>query len=375
MRAYSYRYAGLSLLILGTLFVLGCGSQSSGPTARQVEQVIAGASKQYGVPGMAAAVITPDRIVSASTGVHKLGEATVIGRNDLFHLGSDVKSMTAMLAAHEVESGKLQWTATLAEIFPEFVASMQPAYQSVTIQDLLDHRAAILPFLDQASLGTIPPLTGDALQQRYQFTGWVLQQTPTGVPGQDFAYSNGGYVVAGAVIEKIAGQPYETLLQQFLFTPLNLHVKYNWPGYQDPNQPWGHLLVNGALTPNDPNAPQNEIPAFITPAGNVSVSVEDFARYAQVHLQGLLGNATLLSKSSYTTLHTPVGQYGLGWAAGADASGVPLTFHEGSAGTFDAWIVIQPAKKRAIVLLSNADSTAIESGDAGTALQLLDLAQ
>jgi CubicO group peptidase (beta-lactamase class C family) len=65
------------------------------------------------------------------------GDKIAVG--DRFHLGSDTKAMTAMLCGILVDEGKLKWSQTLGETFPELKKSMHPQYQAVTLEQLLTH--------------------------------------------------------------------------------------------------------------------------------------------------------------------------------------------------------------------------------------------
>src|SRR5512143_1421626 len=78
--------------------------------------------------GMGAAVLRGERIIAqGAAGVRKRGTAEQITLDDRFHLGSCTKPMTATLVAMLVDEGKLNWAATLGELFAETVKPMHPA--------------------------------------------------------------------------------------------------------------------------------------------------------------------------------------------------------------------------------------------------------
>src|SRR3954471_10820296 len=92
--------------------------------------------------GMAAAVLRGERIIAqGAAGVRKRGTAERITLDNQFHLGSCTKAMTATLVAMLVEEGKLNWTTTLGELFA--VKPMHPAWEKVTLQQVLAHRAGL----------------------------------------------------------------------------------------------------------------------------------------------------------------------------------------------------------------------------------------
>jgi CubicO group peptidase (beta-lactamase class C family) len=88
------------------------------------------------------------------------------------------------------------------------------------------------------------------------------------------------------------------------------------------------------------------VPPIIAPAGDLSMSVEDYAVFIQAHLRGLLGGHRLLRPQTFERLHTPVGDaYALGWAVECLGDQC-LSYHEGSVGTFDALAIILLARGR-----------------------------
>ena len=103
--------------------------------------------------GMAAAVLRGERIIAQGVaGVRKRGTAERITLDDRFHLGSCAKAMTATLVAMLVEEGRLNWTTTLGELFADTVKPMHPAWEKVTLRQVLAHRSG-LP-LDPDGLGS-----------------------------------------------------------------------------------------------------------------------------------------------------------------------------------------------------------------------------
>jgi len=119
---------------------------------------------------------------------------------------------------------------------------------------------------------------------------------------------------------------------------------------------WGHYDTgSGTLAPHDPDDPEYQFPDLLRPAGDARLSVGDYARFALLHLRGLRGSPGLLSAATLQTLHTPNGEYALGWGV-QRVAGATTSFRVGSAGTFAACVMIQPDRDIAVVILSNAGS-------------------
>jgi CubicO group peptidase (beta-lactamase class C family) len=344
-----------------SLFGAGCGSGSSSDDGRVIARDtlradLTAARDKASMPALAGAVVSSRAVQADALGVRKLGAAGAATARDRFHVGSVTKPMTATLIALYVEEGKLAWTTKVADVFPEFSAGMRPEYRDATLEDLLEHRSGLPGFATLAEIAVVPPFPGDAAAQRRAFTGWVLSQAPEAAPGE-FHYSNGGYAVAAAMLEKVTGESWESLMRRRLFGPLGMTTAgFGWPSLVDPDEPNGHVTADdGAVTPHDDTDPVERVPAIFAPAGDVHASIGDFARFAQMHLRGLRGERTLLRPETVRKLHTPRGSYALGWEV-ENVDGVPTSFHDGSADTFYAVAAIQPSRDRAVVLATNVAS-------------------
>jgi hypothetical protein len=75
-------------------------------------------------------------------GKRRVNDTVAVTRTDRFHLGSDTKAMTAVLAATFVQEGKLEWTSTLRELFPD-LKTMHESYYKVTLAELLAHKSGL----------------------------------------------------------------------------------------------------------------------------------------------------------------------------------------------------------------------------------------
>ena len=77
-------------------------------------------------------------------------------------------------------------------------------------------------------------------------------------------------------------------MQDTLFGPLGIHAAYGWPLLSGIDEPWGHRIKGGVVTPHDP-ADGYKVPTVLAPAGDVSMSITDYAAFARLHLAGLEG--------------------------------------------------------------------------------------
>lgn len=101
----------------------------------------------FHIPELSYAVVTEDSILEmVALGHHAIHLADTATLNDRFHLGSNTKALTAFLVARSVENGKLNWNTKIFDLFPSWKNLSKPCYYSITLQDLLTHKAGIQPF-------------------------------------------------------------------------------------------------------------------------------------------------------------------------------------------------------------------------------------
>jgi len=311
--------------------------------------------QKYNLPAMSAAVVTGDGLkLAGAVGVRQRGTEIPVTLDDLWHLGSDGKIMTSTLIARLVERGQLRWDITLAEVFPEIAPQMHPDFRRVTLLQLLSHHAGLPANLDLGAYSG-----GNAPQLRRRAVQAELQHAPESKPGSTYVYSNLGYIIAAAVVEKTTGQPWETLITQEVFQPLQMNSAgfggTGTPGKID--QPWPHT-ENGA--PVAVNGPDMDNPPVMGPAGRIHCTIQDWARFVQDQLRGARGEPALLQPESYAKLQTQPfgGDYALGWSVLSRAWGGGKVLNHCGDNTMNcANVWVAPKKDFAILVCVN------QSGD------------
>ena len=316
--------------------------------------------KKHALPALAVVVVKDGTIWDrAATGVRKFGDPARVTTNDLFHIGSCTKSMTATLAARLIEEGKLRWDTTIAEVFPELKGKMSQPYASVTLEQLLVHRAGA-PRDPPADLwAAAKKREGTPTEQRSAFVKGLLAHRPDRTPGTHWEYSDAGYAIVGAMMERVTGKAWEDLMRERLFVPLGLKSA----GFGEPatvgqvDQPWGHRGDEHPFHPVPPG-PLADNPPAIGPAATVHCSIADFARYAAWHVAGARGDGWLLKPESFTKLHTPPAEqeYAMGWAVTKRrwAGGITL-MHNGENEMFYAVMWLGPGENTCFVAACNCD--------------------
>ncbi len=320
-----------------------------------VTSVLKPIRQKFGVPAMAAAAVTSEGIqFVGAVGVRKRGTEIPVTLTDQWHLGSDTKAMTATLMARLVERGQLKWDTTLAEVFPDLAPQMHPDFKTVTLLHLLSHRAGL-----PANLNLAKYLGDDVVALRLRAVREELAKPPTHAPGSHYEYSNLGYIIAGAVVEKITGQSWERSQTTEVFAPLQMKTAgFGGTGTAGQiDQPWPHTADG---EPTTENGPAMDNPPVMGPAGRVHCTIQDWAKFIQDQLRGAPGEPALLQPGSYQILHTPPfgGDYALGWIVVEREWGGGTVFNHAGDNTMNfANVWIAPQRDFAILVCVN------QSGD------------
>ncbi|MHB8070485.1 MAG: serine hydrolase domain-containing protein [Candidatus Cryosericum sp.] len=311
-------------------------------------------SETWKLPAVELCVVRADgTIETAIAGVRKAGRVDPVHVTDLFHLGSMTKAMTATMIGTLVQKGILSWDMTMSQAFPAFAGQMTPVYRSVTLEQLLTHTSGLPRYTTDPEWASIPPFTGTPTEQREAFARMLLTKAPLGPPGV-YRYSNAGYAVAAVIAEQVTGQSWEQLMQNNVFSPLGIHAAYGWPLLSGADEPWGHRIKKGVVIPHDP-ADHYRVPTVLAPAGDVSMSITDYASFAQLHLAGLEGiDGAVGSSGLIQQLHQPVLEYSCGWHEQV-IGGIPTSWHRGTCDTFDTFVLLQPSRDVGIIVFTNAD--------------------
>lgn len=351
---------------------------------RRIDDLLRPIREKYNLPALAGAIVgSGDLLAIGAVGVRRVGDDTPITVDDLFHIGSCTKAMTATLIATFVEEGKLSWNTTLETALPDLAPRMDPGFRKVTLEQLLTHRAGIPTDLNFDGLwGRLNQRVGTPTDQRAALAEGVLTHPPVHPPGGKFMYANAGFAIAGYIAEVQTGQAYEDLMRERVFKPLGMSsANFGAPGSRaSVDQPRGHTKARKPVEPG----PSADNPAAIAPGGTVHCSLADWGRFIALHLRGehadqKLGNI-VIKRETFAKLHTPVkGQgadYAMGWNVTnrpwAGNPGVALT-HSGSNTMWFCVCWLAPEKQFAVLVATNiADDVAGKACDDGAAALIQD---
>jgi CubicO group peptidase (beta-lactamase class C family) len=346
----------LCLLLLVGL-AIACGAvRAQSQNDPKLGAVLESIRGKYRLPALAGAIFTTDGVVDmATTGVRKAGTDIPVTTDDLWHLGSDTKIMTATLAGTFVAEKKLSWGDKVSSFFPEIAEKIPASIEDITIAQVLSHQAGLS---ENLSLWNRAFLTGSIMEQRRKAAELILE-SPAYAPGA-FHYANNDYILIGAILEKISGQSWEDLMRERIFGPLKMEsAGFGGTGtIGQIDQPWPHF-ANGEPAPE--NGPETDNAAYMGPCGSVHCSMADWAKFLADQLRGGSGMTALLPPEIYAALQTPAANsdYGFGWRISQRswANGKMLS-HAGSNTMNYAACWLGPARGMGVLVCSN------QAGDA-----------
>jgi CubicO group peptidase (beta-lactamase class C family) len=330
-------------------------AKSDGPASASLAGLVADLRKQKKLVGLAAMVTVDGKVMaSAADGERKIGSGVPIELGDCWHLGGISKAITATMIARLVEAGRMQWTDTVGECFPE--AAIHEDWKPVTLKQLLtDTAGAPANFPFQVMLQR-PALGPECTRERRETVLDVMAEKPVYPPGKKFAYSNVGYTIAGAMAEKATGTAWEDLVKREVFEPLKLSsAGFGPPKSSDESleEPRGHRL---SLSWKVPANDYEDNTPIIGPAATVHMTLSDLCTFAREHMRGQLGEGQLLSAETYKLLHTPeLEYYAYGWIRTPAGRRTPYTafWHNGANTMWYALVAFIPEKNMVVAVAAN----------------------
>lgn len=236
-----------------------------------------------------------------------------------FNLGSINKLFTKIAIAQLAAEGKLDFGDTVAEHLPEY--PNQEVAGMITIQQVVVHSAGLGDiFTDEFARSDKKQFATASDYFRLFSSDPLLFE-----PGSSQRYSNGGYMVLGAIIESVSGQTYDEYVEQHIFDPAGMSSTGSF-AMDDPapNLATGYTRQSGGDHDVDPSTPWREnsslIPFTGTPAGGGYSTTGDLLRFRLALTQHELldHRYTYWVVTNELPQQAPAGQrFGIGVAGGA----------------------------------------------------------
>ena len=344
--------------------------------------------QRAGVPGMAIAIVENGRpTLIRGWGVRKLGAPEKVGPDTIFPTGSTGKAFTVAALATLVDAGKISWDDKVVDRLPWFQMYDSWVTREMTIRDLLVHRSGLglgagdLLFAPRSNI----PRAEAVRRLRYIRPATSFRSA--------YAYDNVLYMVAGQLIEEVTGQTWEAYVRDHVLSPANMIASTDdAERFGRADRAWPHARLNGGLRgvgAQEVLDERDELARNAAPAGGLSISANDFAKWITLQLAGgkLPGGARLFSEAVHSEMWKPVllqpiaprpdylwptqpmfYTYALGWDV-QDYHGARIVWHAGAVFGYLSAVVLIPERNVGFSIEVNS-----EDGDVvrGLMYELLD---
>jgi CubicO group peptidase (beta-lactamase class C family) len=351
--------------LLAALSVSDVRAQAAEPDQRLAgfDEYVARAVREWNTAGLAVAVVKDGRVVFQKTyGVREIGKPDAVDSATIFSIASTTKAMTSAAVGMLVDEGKLGWDDPVTKFVPGLQLYDPYVTRELTVRDLLTHRAGLN---STDFLWTGDDLTPDEIFRRLSLV------RPAYSLRSSFIYQNVMYALAGEVVAKASGMPWEKFVESRIFLPLGMRRTFatkelaaNQVNAASPHWRFGDTLTVIENTPT----------SGIAPAGGAWSSIADMSKWVRFLLDsGKVGSTRLLRAETFAELFTPQTvvppdefyvtaqltkphwmTYGLGWFQ-QDYRGRMVNFHTGSLDGTVALIGLMPEERLGVYVLANTD--------------------
>ena len=284
-------------LLLFSLLPLASRAQTGRDIPSEISAYAEQVRTQWKIPGLSLAVVHGDSLVfSGGFGVREKGkttdgdgEWTAVTDSTLFHIGSMTKAFTAAVIASLVDEGRLRWDDTVKHILPDFEWYDDSVEAVMQVRDLLTHSTGLV-----AQAGTYIPNLGYDRDDIYRMFRYIEPVYPF---REKFAYNNITFIIAARIIETVTGCSWEDNIRERIFIPLGMSSSV--PGSEGYLQAGRKASVahyfgysrgrNGGrgsiyVTPLYGEERALHWVDVIGPAGSISSTAADMARWVRFHL-------------------------------------------------------------------------------------------
>jgi CubicO group peptidase (beta-lactamase class C family) len=336
------------------------GQTAQRPAAQLVSELDRLLSARFPIdgPGAAVVVVKEGRVIfRKGYGMANLELKTPMQPDMVFEIGSLTKQFTSTAILMLVDQGKVSLDEDLHKYLPDY----PDKGAKITIENLLTHTSGIKSYTSDLKWRSMwrQDMT---VQQIIDITKDDPLEFP---PGTKWKYDNTGYILLGAIIEKVSGLSYADYVRRNIFEPLGMkHSYYGSNSAVIPGRASGYSRDAG----NWSNATYLSMTQPYA-AGSLMSSVDDLAIW-----DAAVSAGKLLSKASWDRAFTPYKlangddtHYGYGWSIDA-YDGHPMVRHNGGIFGYVSEAVRLPDDHVYVAMLTNSDGHDFDTGFLATEL-------
>jgi CubicO group peptidase (beta-lactamase class C family) len=284
---------------------------------------------EYKVVGLSATVFRNNKIIwSGGYGWADLNAGRTVTPETLFRMASLSKMVTATALMQLYDQGKFGLDDDISRYLGYQVRNPRYPAVNITFRQLLNHTSSIVDSGVYDSIVEANPalLTQLDIKEMLVPGGQYYRSTTFAnyAPGSCFSYSNFGTGIAGSLVEKISGMPFDKYCNTFIFKPLNMDASFepadikNWLNIATLYRPDGQLTHFQPT--KDAYAGTKPAPTAITaplgsalgrsPAGGLRSSTTDFSKFMQAHMNRGTYNGTRILKADTADLMHSIQWFG-----------------------------------------------------------------
>jgi len=352
----------LALCLISPVSAFAEEPRATDPDFATIDAYIQKEMSELHIPGLTYGIVHDDKVVHLGS----FGEADPSGRavtpQTPFILASVSKSFTALAIMQLSEEGKVDLDAPVQRYVPWFHVADKAASTRITIRNLLNHTSG-LPEDTSFEPMRSNDMSDDALEERVRTLSDVQLNHRVGAA---FEYTDANYDVLGLIVQRVAGQSYESYVQKHIFAPLDMsHSFTNQTDARRDGLATGHR--SWFSFPMRFDAPYSRT---ATPSSYLISSAQDMTHYLIAQLNaGRYADTSVLSPEGVVAMHRPAVKegdrdifYGMGWERRSTLSGVPVIQHDGTNSNFYADMVLEPEGRWGVVILANFNSFNLNGG-------------
>ena len=312
--------------------------------------------QSFPAAGPGAAVIVTDEgkvVYEAGRGLANVDGRRPITAHTVFRMGSISKQFSAAIMLQLAAEGKLSLDDKLSKFLPDFPKPGADA----TVAQLLNHTVGVQSYTEipgwMVEKNTARPFTTEEMIAQFK------DLPSPSKPGEKWAYNNSGYVLVGAVIEKVTGKPWYQNVEERIARPLGLKtIRYGVLENQTPDMAAGYTDKEGKVAPA-----QNIHMSVPHAAGALIGSVEDLAKWNAALHRGKVIPAAYYARMIAPTklLDGTTNDYGFGIRNG-ELRGHKTLGHGGGIFGFSTDSIYLPKENIFVAVFTNSDSPAADPG-------------
>ncbi len=267
-----------------------------------------------GVPGIVVRVQDGHRPARAYVaGVGDLGTGTALRPTAQFRVGSITKTFVATIVLQMVGEGRLNLDELVAQRLPGLLANGD----RITVRQLLNHTSGLPDYTQDPDLFT--GIAQNRVWEPRELVALAQKYPQERAPGSAWKYSNTNYIVAGLLVEAVAGHPLARELDRRIFTPLRLDHTSFPVGNAPLNGYHAHGYISTEAIPTADGQPLDVTgynPSHAWAAGAVVSNAADLSTFYRALMGGRLLGLPLLREMKQTVAEDPTDpttfRYGLG---------------------------------------------------------------